>query len=227
MMVSRAIPVSQWHKVRVCSRRTNRGLRFAPVNARRGARSFCRLPCTIATRPLTWLTNNVGPRTRQNRDRIGGVSCCARRPQATLPSRHFRNDASQDLLAQRQQSPSGVHLLRPKISKGWTDTMLKTTIAAAFVAAAFAGPAHAIPASSPAASLVEVRPELIQVRNHNKRNWNRRHYRNRGAHWNRRHYRGRNYYRGHRYRGWNRYSARPWNWRARGCASVGPLWFCP
>ena len=162
-----------------------------------------------------------------NRDRIGGVSCCARRPQATLPSRHFRNDASQDLLAQRQQSPSGVHLLRPKISKGWTDTMLKTTIAAAFVAAAFAGPAHAIPASSPAASLVEVRPELIQVRNHNKRNWNRRHYRNRGAHWNRRHYRGRNYYRGHRYRGWNRYSARPWNWRARGCASVGPLWFCP
>jgi Ni/Co efflux regulator RcnB len=28
-------------------------------------------------------------------------------------------------------------------------------------------------------------------------------------------------------RGWHRYSARPRNWRTRGCIIVGPLWFCP
>ncbi len=28
-------------------------------------------------------------------------------------------------------------------------------------------------------------------------------------------------------RGWNRYGARPGNWRTRGCVMVGPIWFCP
>jgi len=30
-----------------------------------------------------------------------------------------------------------------------------------------------------------------------------------------------------RYRGWHRYHARPWNWRARGCVVLGPVWVCP
>lgn len=104
--------------------------------------------------------------------------------------------------------------------------MLKTTIAAAFVAAAFAVPAYAAPVLSPAHSVGEVKLQLVQSRDDNRR-YNRRDYR-RDRNWDRRHYRGRNqYYSGHRYRGWNRYNSRPWNWRSRGCASVGPVWFCP
>jgi hypothetical protein len=30
-----------------------------------------------------------------------------------------------------------------------------------------------------------------------------------------------------RYKGWRRYGARPRDYRTRGCASVGPIWFCP
>lgn len=29
-----------------------------------------------------------------------------------------------------------------------------------------------------------------------------------------------------KYRGWNRYSKRPYNYRNRGCVAVGPIWFC-
>jgi Ni/Co efflux regulator RcnB len=103
--------------------------------------------------------------------------------------------------------------------------MLKTTIAAAFVAAAFALPAHAAPVLAPAQSVGEAKLQLVQSRDHHRR-YNRRDYRRDRAHDRRRYY-GRNHYRGDRYRGWNRYSSRPWNWRARGCASVGPVWFCP
>ncbi len=103
--------------------------------------------------------------------------------------------------------------------------MLKTTIAAAFVAAALAVPAHATPAFSPAHSAGEATLHLVQSRDNNRR-WDRRDYR-RDRNWDRRYYRSRNQYRGNRYRGWNRYSSRPWNWRSRGCASVGPVWFCP
>ena len=116
--------------------------------------------------------------------------------------------------------------------------MLKATLAAAVIAAAgFAIPAHAIPASSPATSLSEVRTDLIQVRNHNRnRNWKNRGHRNwkRGHRANRHQWHGRRNWHGRRawrvpprYRGWHRYGARPWNWRARGCVIVGPVWFCP
>ena len=30
----------------------------------------------------------------------------------------------------------------------------------------------------------------------------------------------------YRYRNHNRYYSRPYNWRSRGCVSVGPVWFC-
>ncbi len=46
----------------------------------------------------------------------------------------------------------------------------------------------------------------------------------------RRHYK-RRYVPGRRYRtaprGYRRYTARPYDWRTRGCVIVGPLWFCP
>lgn len=49
----------------------------------------------------------------------------------------------------------------------------------------------------------------------------------------RRDYAGRRYnwrdgddYRYRRYDGWSRYSYRPHGWRDRGCAAIGPIWFC-
>jgi hypothetical protein len=30
-----------------------------------------------------------------------------------------------------------------------------------------------------------------------------------------------------RYDGWDRHYYRPYGWRDRGCASIGPIWFCP
>lgn len=51
-----------------------------------------------------------------------------------------------------------------------------------------------------------------------KKDWNRNHKRK----WN-----GHKHSRYDRYRGWNRYSYRPYNWRTRGCVVVGPMWFCP
>jgi hypothetical protein len=106
--------------------------------------------------------------------------------------------------------------------------MLRTTLAAAFFAAGLAMPAEAIPASSPAPSISEARQQPINIRNNKNRHWkNRHHWNARRHHWNRRHWHGRSHWRDHRYRGWRRYHSRPWNWRARGCVVVGPVWFCP
>jgi hypothetical protein len=59
-----------------------------------------------------------------------------------------------------------------------------------------------------------------QKRGVNKSYKNRRGYRNRGYNnWRS----DRRYY---RYRNYNRYYSRPYNWRSRGCVSVGPIWFC-
>jgi hypothetical protein len=30
-----------------------------------------------------------------------------------------------------------------------------------------------------------------------------------------------------RYRNWHRYSYRPDDWDDRGCAAIGPIWYCP
>lgn len=60
--------------------------------------------------------------------------------------------------------------------------------------------------------------ELVRDR---RGNWKRnRHYR----HNNWRHNR---HWRRDRYRGWHRYHSRPWNYRARGCVVIGPVWMCP
>jgi hypothetical protein len=115
--------------------------------------------------------------------------------------------------------------------------MLKTTLAAAFIAASFAVPAHAIPASSPTPSISDALIEPIQVRDDRHRHARHGHHRHarHGHHRAHRHHghrhrhshAHRHWHGHHRYRGWHRYQARPWNWRARGCVVVGPVWFCP
>jgi Ni/Co efflux regulator RcnB len=98
--------------------------------------------------------------------------------------------------------------------------MLKTLAAAALVLG-FASTAHAAPLANKAlgaeagqnANVVQV-----QHRRHMKhRNWN-----HRRGHW-----RGRGHVRRGPPPGWRRYSARPWNYRTRGCVMFGPVWFCP
>jgi hypothetical protein len=82
--------------------------------------------------------------------------------------------------------------------------------------------ASATPAATGVAGLSKTQSGIELAQYHRRGHYNRGHYR-------RDHYRGhRRHYRGHdRYRGWHRYHSRPYNWRARGCAVVGPIWFCP
>jgi hypothetical protein len=164
------------------------------------------------------------PRQRRRPPHIEHARACALRSHRTLPSCHGRNDsASLPLVQQRTRLTNAP----PTRSEGWNPAMLKTTITAAVIAACFSLPAHALPATSALPSVSDVRLEPVQVQ-HRNRHWNNRHHRNaRRHHWNRRHWHGRRHYVPHRYRGWNRYSSRPWNWRARNCAVVGPVWFCP
>ena len=78
--------------------------------------------------------------------------------------------------------------------------------------------ASAAPLSN-AAGIAEATPgsiEHVADRNRNGINDRReRHYND----WRR----DRRYY---RYRSWNRYNARPYNYRSRGCVSVGAIWLC-
>jgi hypothetical protein len=94
------------------------------------------------------------------------------------------------------------------------------TLAALAFAGLMGTQASAAPLSSAAEVTSKAAPSAVeQVRDR----WERRHDR-----WDRRHARrdwrhDRRYY---RYRNWNRYGYRPYNWRSRGCVSVGPVWFC-
>jgi hypothetical protein len=83
--------------------------------------------------------------------------------------------------------------------------------------------ASATPATSGVAGLSKTESVLQLAQYRGRGHDSRRH------HSRRHHYRGhRHHYRGHnRYRGWHRYHHRPYNWRSRGCAVVGPIWFCP
>jgi Ni/Co efflux regulator RcnB len=91
-------------------------------------------------------------------------------------------------------------------------------------ALAFAGlmgtQASAAPLSKAAgATQSAAQSDVVQVRHHKKhRHYKKRHHR--GA------YNWRNDRRYYRYRSWNRYGSRPYNWRSRGCVAVGPVWFC-
>ena len=90
------------------------------------------------------------------------------------------------------------------------------TLAALAFAGLMSSQASAAPLSSAAAVTSKAAPSTVeQVRDR----YDRRHDR-----WDRRDWRhDRRYY---RYRHWNRYSYRPYNWRSRGCVAVGPVWFC-
>jgi hypothetical protein len=93
------------------------------------------------------------------------------------------------------------------------------TIAAMAFAGLMSTQASAAPLST-AAGVTKAAPSAVE---HVRDGYDRRHDR-----WDRRYDRrdwrhDRRYY---RYRNWNRYSHRPYNWRSRGCVAVGPVWFC-
>lgn len=89
---------------------------------------------------------------------------------------------------------------------------IMSAVAAAFLAVT-ASSASAVPVAKPSQNGVErtaMTEQVVHRRGHygKQRNW---------RHNDRRY---------DRYRGWNRYSSRPGNWRSRGCVAVGPIWFC-
>lgn len=53
-------------------------------------------------------------------------------------------------------------------------------------------------------------------------------YHDRDRHWKGNRWDDHHAFRDHddRYRGWKRYSYRPYDWEGRGCISVGPIWYC-
>ena len=65
--------------------------------------------------------------------------------------------------------------------------------------------------------------DVIQVRDRNRNGIKDRYERRRH---NKGYYNWRNDRRYYKYRKWNRYNARPYNWRSRGCVAIGPVWFC-
>jgi hypothetical protein len=100
--------------------------------------------------------------------------------------------------------------------------MLKHVIAAACVIG-FVGSAAAVPlgASDPARGIdASQAPMQVAQRDRDGRSH---------------HHRGSDRWRGERHwgrhggppAGWRRYERRPWDWRRRGCAMIGPVWFCP
>lgn len=92
-----------------------------------------------------------------------------------------------------------------------------SAVTAAFIAVT-ASSASALPVAKPSQAGAETTAMTEQVRH------KRGHYGNRHGN---RHWRHRGHdHRYDKYRGWNRYSKRPYNYRSRGCVAVGPIWFC-
>jgi hypothetical protein len=98
--------------------------------------------------------------------------------------------------------------------------MFKAIVAASAITLATAAAGTAAPISATAVTLDNGAQSLvIDVRDRD---------RDRHRHHSRRHDRRHHYGHAHdRYRGWHRYSARPWNWQTRGCVAIGPVWVCP
>jgi opacity protein-like surface antigen len=103
--------------------------------------------------------------------------------------------------------------------------MIKSILAATVIAFGMASAAHAAQVKPSASPNVSVSSDLVQV---GKKSYKRA-YKGKGKYRGPK-YRGRKYYRGgydRPPRGWRGYHYRPYGWRARGCISVGPLWYCP
>jgi Ni/Co efflux regulator RcnB len=97
------------------------------------------------------------------------------------------------------------------------------TLAAAVMAIGLASAAQAAPPTQKSFGIDASQSSgvtLVRDRDRDRRrHWRHRHHR---GHWH-----GRRHWRHGPPRGWRRYSARPWNYRARGCVMFGPVWFCP
>jgi hypothetical protein len=97
---------------------------------------------------------------------------------------------------------------------------MKTILAAATALAFLAAPAMAAPSHGQDHDIILAKKgEWSGDHGMKHRDW-----RDREAYNDR--YNNDRYDRGDRYRGWSRYSSRPYDWRDRGCISVGPLWYC-
>jgi hypothetical protein len=98
--------------------------------------------------------------------------------------------------------------------------MFKTMGAAALLIG-FCSAASAAPvAPSAIGTAAGEQSSVIQVAKQGKKrhHWDRGRHHGRQHHWRRHHGPP---------PGWRRYDARPWDWRTRGCAMIGPVWFCP
>jgi hypothetical protein len=101
--------------------------------------------------------------------------------------------------------------------------MIKPILAAAALSILVPSAAWAVPAALPSPQVGAHSSDLLKVgkgdrdrdrykKRYGKKDWNRR--------------RGHAYRHPDRFRGWNRYSYRPYDWRDRGCVSFGPFWYC-
>jgi Ni/Co efflux regulator RcnB len=100
--------------------------------------------------------------------------------------------------------------------------MFKAILAASAITLATAAAGTAAPLATAGVTIDNASQSLvIDVRDRDRD-------RDRHRHRSNRHHRHNHHVHSHdRYRGWHRYSARPWNWQTRGCVAVGPVWVCP
>lgn len=104
--------------------------------------------------------------------------------------------------------------------------MKKPVVAAAALSVLISTAAWAVPAASPAIQMQVHASDLLKVGRGDDRDSDHHKYKKRYGKkdWNWR--RGHAYRHPNRFRGWNRYSYRPYDWRDRGCISFGPFWYC-
>jgi Ni/Co efflux regulator RcnB len=102
--------------------------------------------------------------------------------------------------------------------------MFKAILAASAITLATAAAGTAAPLATAGVTIDNASQSLvIDVRDRDRDR-----DRDRHRHRSNRHHRHNHHVHSHdRYRGWHRYSARPWNWQTRGCVAVGPVWVCP
>jgi hypothetical protein len=105
--------------------------------------------------------------------------------------------------------------------------MIRHALLAASISLALASAGSAAPLSPSPQLKQAATADLVQVKKHKGKKWNKHH-----KHWNDHHYyRDRHWDRGrYRYRGryWGRrFYYRPYYWRSWGCIQAGPVWYCP
>jgi Ni/Co efflux regulator RcnB len=96
---------------------------------------------------------------------------------------------------------------------------MKAILLAAAIVLAGSGAASALPAMPQSGAQAADQPGLLHLVRDRHHHHGRSHHRSYRHHSHRRHH--------DRYHGWHRYHSRPYDWRARRCVMVGPLWMCP